>query len=179
VCLFGWLKIKLLKKDFVMENDDITGCIIDTAMKIHRDLGPGLLESVYEILLAKKLEHKGFKVLCQQNINFEYDGIFFKDSFRLDLLIEDKVIVELKAVEKLLPVHSKQLYTYLRLLKLEIGLLINFNEDLLKDGISRIVNNHIPSTSSRLRVNQLLNKEKISLPLRNDLKMDLLNLKNK
>lgn len=159
-----WCKIYIIKDGFFMEIDDISGCIIDTAMKIHRDLGPGLLESVYEVLLAKKLEQKGLKVLCQQSINFEYEGIFFKDSFRLDLLIEDKVIVELKAVEKLLPVHSKQLFTYLRLLKLEIGLLINFNEDLLKDGITRIANNYVPTSSSRLRVNQILNNEKKSLP---------------
>ena len=159
--------------------DNITGVIIDTAIKIHRDLGPGLLESVYEILLAKKLEEKGLKVLRQQSINFEYEGIIFKDSFRLDLLVEDRVIVELKAVENLLPVHSKQLYTYLKLLKLEIGLLINFNEDLLKDGINRIANNHFPSTSSRLRVNQFSNNKKSTVPPNDLLNPDFLNLKSK
>jgi GxxExxY protein len=135
--------------------DSITGSIIESAIKIHCDLGPGLLESVYEIILAKKLEKKGLKVLRQQSINFEYDGILFNESFRLDLLVEDRVIVELKAVEILLPLHSKQLYTYLKLLKLEVGLLINFNEELLKNGINRIANNHIPSASSRLRINQI------------------------
>jgi iron complex transport system substrate-binding protein len=137
-----------------MEIDDITGIIIDTSIKIHKDLGPGLLESVYEAVLAKKIEQKGLKVLRQVAIDFEYDGIVFKEGFRLDLLVEDKVIIELKSVESLAPVHSKQLLTYLRLLKLEVGLLINFNEALLKNGINRIVNNHRPTASSPLRVNK-------------------------
>ena len=137
-----------------MEIDDITGIIIDTALNIHRDLGPGLLETVYEAVLAKKIEQKGLKVLRQVPIDFVYDGIVFNEGFRLDLLVENNVIVELKAVEMLAPVHSKQLLTYLRLLKLEVGLLINFNEALLKNGIHRIVNNHQPSAFSALRVNK-------------------------
>ncbi|NLD94579.1 MAG: GxxExxY protein [Fibrobacter sp.] len=137
-----------------MQIDDITGIIIDTSIKIHRDLGPGLLESVYEMVLAKKIEQRGLSVLRQYPIDLEYDGIKFSDGFRLDLLVENTVIVELKSVEKIAPVHPKQLLTYLRLLKLEVGLLINFNESLLRDGIYRVVNNHKPLESSVLRVNK-------------------------
>ena len=137
-----------------MQIDDITGIIIDTSVKIHRDLGPGLLESVYEMVLAKKIEQRGLSVQRQYPVGFEYDGIKFSDGFRLDLLVENAVVVELKSVEKIAPVHPKQLLTYLRLLKLEVGLLINFNESLLRDGIYRVVNNHKPLESSALRVNK-------------------------
>ncbi len=137
-----------------MEIDDVTGIIIDTALGIHKGLGPGLLESVYEMVLANKLEHRGLTVYRQYPVDFEYEGISFKEGFRLDLLIENKVIIELKSVEKLAPVHGKQLLTYMRLLKLEVGLLINFGEAFIKNGIKRVVNNYTPSAPPRLRVNQ-------------------------
>lgn len=137
-----------------MELDDITDAIVDAAMKIHIDLGPGLLESVYEIVLAKALQKRGFKVERQKAIPFEYDDIFFDEGFRTDLLIEGKVIVELKSVEKLAPIHSKQLLTYLRLMHLPVGLLINFGASTLKEGLHRMVNNLSSSESPRLRVNQ-------------------------
>jgi len=137
-----------------MELDDITGTIIDTAIKIHRDLGPGLLESVYEVILAKSLEKRGLKVLRQVPFRFQYDGMIFEEGFRIDLLVEDRVIVELKSIESLAPVHSKIVLTYLRLMNLQVGLLVNFGESILKDGIDRIVNNLPPSASPRLRVNQ-------------------------
>jgi len=137
-----------------MQIDEITEIVIDTSLKIHRGLGPGLLESVYETVLAKKLIDEGLKIKKQVAVAFEYEGITFNDGLRLDLLVEDKVIIELKSVEKVLPVHLKQLLTYLRLMHLEVGLLINFGEALLKEGVTRVVNNYKPSASPRLRVNQ-------------------------
>ncbi len=134
--------------------DVITSAIIDAAIQIHRDLGPGLLESVYEAILASLLERRGFQVERQQPVHFEYDGITFEEAFRVDLLIEKRVIVELKSVERLAPVHPKQLLTYLRLMNLPVGLLINFGAPTLKEGLHRIVNNLTPSDSPRLRVNQ-------------------------
>ena len=137
-----------------MELDDITDAIIDESIKAHRDLGPGLLESVYEAVLVRALQRRGFRVERRKAIQFEYDGMVFKEGFRADLLVEDQVIVELKSVEKVARVHGKQLLTYLRLGKKPVGLLINFGATTLKEGLHRIVN-HLPSsTSPRLRVNQ-------------------------
>ena len=136
-----------------LDIDLITGKIIDSAFSIHKGLGPGLLESVYEVVLYKKLVEAGLKTERQKYIDFEYEGEIFKEGFRVDLLVEDRVIVELKSVEQLAPVHSKQLLTYLRLMKLEVGLLINFGDTLFKNGVRRIVNNYKPSASPRLRVN--------------------------
>jgi iron complex transport system substrate-binding protein len=122
-------------------------------MAIHRDLGPGLLESVYEAVLAKSLGKRGFAVERQKPVTFHYDDMTFEDGFRVDLLVEQQVVVELKSVEKLAPVHCKQMLTYLRLMDLRVGLLINFGSALLKDGLHRIVNNLPHSASPRLRVN--------------------------
>ena len=133
--------------------DDITGAVVDSAVKIHTDLGPGLLESVYETVLARALERRGFRVERQKPIQFEYDGMIFEDGFRTDLLIESRVVVELKSVEHLAPVHGKQLLTYLRLMKLPVGLLMNFGAATLKEGLHRSVNTLSPSASPRLRVN--------------------------
>ncbi|HYM60546.1 MAG TPA: GxxExxY protein [Thermoanaerobaculia bacterium] len=136
------------------ELDDITGAIVDASMKIHKELGPGLLESVYEVVLARALMRRGFQVERQVPIRFEYDGMVFEEGFRVDLLVDERVIVELKSVEKLARVHAKQLLTYLRLLDLPVGLLVNFGAATLKEGLHRIVNN-LPSTASpSLRVNQ-------------------------
>ncbi|MER3524259.1 MAG: GxxExxY protein [Ignavibacteria bacterium] len=136
------------------ELDDITGAIVDAAMKLHMELGPGLLESVYESVLARALERRGFHVERQKVIRFEYDGMVFDEGFRTDLLVEGRVVVELKSVEKLASVHSKQLLTYLRLMNLPVGLLINFGAATLKEGLHRVVNNLEPSASPRLRVNR-------------------------
>lgn len=134
--------------------DDITGAVVDAALKIHIELGPGLLESVYEVVLARALERRGFQVERQKVVRFEYDGMVFEEGFRTDLLVEGRVVVELKSVEKLAPVHSKQVLTYLRLMNLPVGLLINFGAATLKEGLHRIVN-HLPTSESpRLRVNQ-------------------------
>ncbi len=136
------------------ELDTITGAIVDTALQIHRELGPGLLESVYEAVLARALERRGFHIARQKVVRFTYDEMVFEEGLRLDLLVDDRVVVELKSVEKLAPVHSKQLLTYLRLLNLPVGLLINFGAATLKEGLHRIVNLLEPSESPGLRVNQ-------------------------
>lgn len=134
--------------------DEITGGVIDAAVKLHQALGPGLLESVYEVILARDLERRGFLVERQKPVRFEYDGMIFQEALRVDLLLESTVVVELKSVETLLPVHKKQLLTYLRLMELPVGLLLNFGAATLKEGLHRIVNNLPPSASPRLRVNQ-------------------------
>jgi iron complex transport system substrate-binding protein len=139
------------------ELDDITGTIVDAAIKIHRNLGPGLLESVYELVLACELERRGLQVERQKTISFEYEGMVFNEGFRADMLVESRVIVELKSVETLSQVHGKQLLTYLRLMHLPVGLLINFGAVTLKDGLHRIVNGLASSASPRLRVNQVEN----------------------
>ena len=136
------------------ELDEITGAIVDSAMKIHKDLGPGLLESVYEVVLAKALQKRGLSVERQKAIEFEYDGIKFEEGFRVDLLVDGRVIVELKSVEKLSAVHGKQLLTYLRLMNLPVGLHVNFGAAPLKEGLHRVVNDLPSSASPRLRVNQ-------------------------
>ena len=136
------------------ELDDITGGIVDASLRIHRDLGPGLLESVYEVVLARALVKRGFHVKRKQAIRFEYDGIVFEEGFRADLVVEHRVIVELKSVEQLAPVHSKQLLTYLKLTNNPVGLLINFGAATLREGLRRIVNGLPASASPRLRVNQ-------------------------
>ncbi len=125
--------------DLVHENP-ISKEIVDAAYKIHTKLGPGLLESVYEILLAHELKHRGLAVQRQVYVPIEYEGIRFDEGYRLDLLVEDKVIVEIKSVETISGVHKKQLLTYLRLADKNLGILINFNEELIRDGISRVAN---------------------------------------
>jgi GxxExxY protein len=134
--------------------DEMTGAIVDAAVKLHQALGPGLLESVYEAVLARDLERRGLCVERQKVLRFEYDGMTFDEGLRLDLWVEGCVIVELKSVENLNPVHKKQLLTYLRLSGCSVGLLINFGAATLKEGLHRIVNNHSPSALSLLRVNQ-------------------------
>lgn len=141
------------------ELDEITGAVVDASLRLHRDLGPGLLESVYEVVLARVLERRGLSVERQKPITFEYDGLIFAEGFRIDLLVDQRVLVELKSVERLAPVHSKQALTYLRLMGLPVGLLINFGGATLKEGLRRIVNNLHPSASSCLRVNQMAHAE--------------------
>ncbi|MBW4634184.1 MAG: GxxExxY protein [Iphinoe sp. HA4291-MV1] len=123
-----------------MSENEIAKEIVDAAYKIHTKLGPGLLESVYETVLAYELERRGLLVVRQQLIPVVYEGVRLEEGFRADLIVEDKVIVELKSVEAVHPVHKKQLLTYLRLANKRLGLLINFGILLIKDGISRVVN---------------------------------------
>ena len=123
-----------------MTENEITAIIIDCCIKIHKTLGPGLLESVYENVLVYELKKRGLVCESQKGIPIIYDDIRMDTGFRADLIVEDMVIIELKAVENLLPVHKKQLLTYLRLADKKVGLLINFNEELMKNGITRIAN---------------------------------------
>ncbi len=123
-----------------MELNDITGKIIECAIKVHKVLGPGLLESTYEVCLAHELKKAGLRVETQVFLPVVYDGIELDAGYRLDILVEDKVIVELKTVENIQPIHKAQTLTYLKLANKKIGLLINFNVALLKNGIKRIAN---------------------------------------
>ena len=128
--------------------DVVSGDVLDVALRLHRDLGPGLLESVYEAVLAGRLVAMGYTVARQRPIDIEFEGLRFEAAFRIDLLVDDRLVVEIKSVERLLPVHAKQLLTYLRLTKQPVGLLINFGGDTLKEGVRRLVNNYRPSASS-------------------------------
>lgn len=138
----------------VKDSEAISGDVIDAAIALHRELGPGLLESVYELLLAGELASRGYKVERQKPIDINFRGNHFAAAFRIDLLIEDTLLVEIKSVERLTGAHSKQLLTYLRLTNQPAGLLINFAGETLKDGLKRVVNDYVPSAPPRLRVNQ-------------------------
>jgi len=123
-----------------MTENEIAQVIVDAAYKVHTTLGPGLLESVYEAVLAHELEQRGLAVARQTPIPVLYEGVQLEEGFRADLVLENKVIVELKSVEEVAPVHKKQLLTYLRLADKRLGLLINFGAALIKHGITRVVN---------------------------------------
>lgn len=122
-----------------MTENEISKIIVDLSYRIHTKLGPGLLESVYEAILYHELIKKGLKVERQKPIPVIWDDIYLDIGFRSDLIIENKVIVEIKSVEKLSPAHLKQLLTYIKITNLKLGLLINFNEALIKNGIKRVV----------------------------------------
>jgi GxxExxY protein len=122
--------------------DEISSDVIGTSMAIHREIGPGLLESVYEAILAKKLVRLGYEVEQQKPLGFSFEDMHFPAAFKVDLLVDRRLVVELKSIERLQPVHTKQLLTYLRLMKLPVGLLVNFGCDTLKEGIKRVVNKH-------------------------------------
>lgn len=123
-----------------MTENEISKHVVDAAFKIHIQLGPGLLESVYEAVLTYELRKRGLRVERQKAIPVVYEEVRLDEGFRADLVVEDKVIIELKSVEAIARVHKKQVLTYLRLSNLKLGLLINFGEELIKDGISRVVN---------------------------------------
>ena len=122
------------------ELEAIAKDVVDAALKLHMALGPGLLESVYTVLLEKKLTDKGYRVDRERPVPIVFEGVQFEMGFRADLVINGCFIVELKSVEHLAPVHWKQLLTYLKLTKIRLGLLINFGEELLKNGIKRVAN---------------------------------------
>ncbi|MGB4292930.1 MAG: GxxExxY protein [Bacteroidales bacterium] len=126
-----------------MNENEISKIIIECAIKVHTNLGPGLLESVYERTLSYELVNKGLFVECQKPIPVIYDNIEIGEAFRADIVVNDKVIIEIKSVDELNPVHYKQLQTYLKLSDKKLGLLINFNKKLLKEGIKRIINGEI------------------------------------
>jgi GxxExxY protein len=121
--------------------NDISGAIVDAAIQVHRDLGPGLLESVYESVLAYELEQRGLSVQRQVAVPIQYRDLHIADAFRADLIVNKQVIVELKSIEQVAPVHKKQLLTYLRLTNLQVGLLLNFGCEVMKSGIHRVANN--------------------------------------
>jgi len=123
-----------------MTEDEIGKQIVDAAVQLHQGLGPGLLETVYEVILAHELRRRGLQVERQVAVPVEYQGLRFDEGFRADLVVENKVIIELKCVERLNNAHKKQLLTYLRLTDRRLGYLLNFAEDLMKNGIIRIVN---------------------------------------
>jgi iron complex transport system substrate-binding protein len=138
-----------------MDVEDICNIIVDCAFKLHADIGSGLLESAYEAILAAKLQSRGLNVERQVAIDIEYEGVELPAAFRIDLLVENSVILEIKSVEKTLPVHAKQVITYLRLTNLSHGFVINFGTAMFKDGIRRLVNDQTSSVSSRLRANKI------------------------
>ncbi|NOZ22610.1 MAG: GxxExxY protein [Planctomycetes bacterium] len=124
-----------------MDENELSKIIVDRCLKVHKALGPGLLESVYEAALAYELAQCGLSCQRQVGLPVRYEEVQMDLGFRADILVEKKVILELKSVQTVLPVHKKQLLTYLKLTGIKLGLLVNFNVELLKDGITRIVNN--------------------------------------
>ena len=134
--------------------EELSTAVVNAAFRLHEDLGPGLLESVYEVILARMLQHVGLSVERQKRFSFEFFGIRFDEGLRVDLLVEQRLVVELKSTERLAPVHLKQLLTYLRLLDLPLGLVINFGAATFKAGVKRVVNNHTDFTHSPLWLHQ-------------------------
>ena len=132
----------------MIDIDVISGQVVDIAIRVHRALGPGLLEHVYETVLAGKLAEAGYKVERQKPVDILFEGTRFEAAFRIDILVDDRLVLEIKSIDRLAPVHAKQVLTYLRLLNQPVGLLINFGEETLKQGVKRLVNNHKPSASS-------------------------------
>lgn len=127
-----------------MHIDEISAIVINECIVIHRELGPGLFEIVYEAILAGRLEARGLKVARQVTVPLVFSGQSFEAAFRIDILVEDMLVLEIKAVEQLSKAHAKQLLTYLRILKQPVGLLLNFSGATMKEGIKRMVNDHQP-----------------------------------
>ena len=123
-----------------MHENEIGTIVVQAAIDVHRELGPGLLESVYEIALAHELEQRGLNIQREVPVPIKYKGISFDEGFRADMIVEGKVVLELKSVEKVTPAHKKQLQTYLRLTGCKLGYLLNFAGALMKDGMTRAVN---------------------------------------
>lgn len=123
-----------------MTENEIGNVVVDSAVTVHRELGPGLLETVYEVILAHELRQRGLRVERQVPISIEFRGIKFDEAFRADIVVEGKVVLELKSVEQVTRAHKKQVQTYLRLTGYKLGFLLNFGEALMKKGITRIVN---------------------------------------
>ncbi len=137
-----------------MDVEELARIAVDCGYKLHTKLGPGLLVSVYEIILAESLAKRGLKVERQVPINIQYDDFVVENAFRADLLVEGCLLIELKSVEITAPVHKKQLLTYLRLMNLSLGFVMNFGTATFGEGCDRVVNKHTNFASSRLRVSQ-------------------------
>lgn len=131
-----------------MDENTITADILDTAVKLHRRFGPGMLETVYERLLEAELVRRGHTVERQKSVSFEYEGILLENAFRVDLLVDNLVVVELKAAEQMQPVFAKQVKTYLVAMDLRVGVLLNFGMPTVKEGFVRIVNGYKDSSSN-------------------------------
>jgi iron complex transport system substrate-binding protein len=134
--------------------EEVAAIAVNTGLNLHKDVGPGLLESAYQQIYAHALRKQGLFVEEQTAIALHYDGLVIEQGFRADIIIEKKLLIELKSVEKLLPVHRMQVVTYLRFLELPIGLLMNFSAERFRDGLMRIVNNHHDTRGSKLRQHQ-------------------------
>jgi GxxExxY protein len=133
-----------------VEIEALATIAVDCGFKVHERLGPGLLESVYEAVLAQSLTRRGLFVERQKPVPIHFDGVILDEGFRADLLVEGKLLIELKSVERTAPVHGKQVLTHLRLMDLPLGLLMNFGAATFREGIKRVVNNHQTFASSRL-----------------------------
>lgn len=138
-----------------MDTEQLCTMVVDCGFKLHQDIGPGLLESAYEAMLAAKLRALGLKVDRQVPIDLTYDGIAIPNAFRIDLLVDDRVLIELKSSETTAPVHAKQVITYLRLMGLTHGFAMNFGTPTFKDGVRRLLNDPTLFVSSCLRANQI------------------------
>ena len=136
------------------DKEELARIVVDCGFRLHKELGPGLLESVYEVVMHKMLEDEGLAVKRQFPVPIRVFGLDFEEGFRADLIVEDALLIELKSLSQLSPVHSKQVLTYLRLLNLPLGLLMNFGAATFKEGVKRIVNGPQDFTHSRLLINQ-------------------------
>lgn len=137
-----------------MEIEELASVAIDCGLMLHKRLGPGLLETAYERVLAHKISVRGLSVKTQVLMPIEIDGVIIDQGFRADILVEDKLLIEVKSVERLAPVHSRQVLTYLRFMDLPLGLLMNFSGMTFREGLKRVVNNHQDSTGSKLEIHQ-------------------------
>jgi GxxExxY protein len=124
-----------------MDVNEVSGRVVDAALRVHSVLGPGLLESAYEACLAHELQKRGLAVTTQVGLPIHYDGVTLDVGYRLDMLVEDCVVVEIKAIENVMPIHDAQLISYLKLSGVKVGLLMNFDVQHMRDGIKRLVNN--------------------------------------
>lgn len=136
------------------DKEELARIVVDCGFRLHKELGPGLYENVYEVVLQKMLENEGLSVKRQSAVPIEVIGLSFDEGFRADLIVEDTSLIELKSISQLAPVHAKQVLTYLRLLNLPLGLLINFGAATSKESIQRIVNGTQDFTHSNLRINK-------------------------
>ena len=127
-----------------MAIDELTSKVVGESIRIHRELGPGLLESVYEAVLTASLQRAGYRASRQVPIAIDYDGLRLEGAFRIDILVEETLVIEIKSVDQLTKLHAKQLLTYLRLMRQPVGLLLNFSGLTMKEGIRRLVNNYTP-----------------------------------
>ena len=137
-----------------MDVEELSAIAVDCGLKVHRELGPGMLESAYEAVLAHILSKRGLFVERQKVIPIIYDGITVEQGFRADIIIENKLLIELKTVERLSPLHARQVTTYLKFTGLSVGLLMNFSSEKFTDGLKRLVNNHRETSKSLLKVNR-------------------------